>query len=133
MSERERIERLKGFSESFMKAHKCLEKGSKGYEFMEGMTHFLEVSFEKRLPLSEDLLFLSLRWNTITNNMKLLESSLWKCLEKVLTRILAIPMKDIAWEWFKANLFHSAVQFYPPFLRSFFFWLAKGQEVPSST
>ncbi len=109
LKERQRVENLKGFASSFMNAHRCLEKDSKGHEFMEEMTRFMEVSFEKKLPISEDILFLTFRWSAIRCDGKIMESSIWKSLAKVLTEVLSIPMKEIEWEWFKSNFFHSAV------------------------
>ncbi len=122
MKERVRIERLKGFSTSFMDSHGCEKEGSEGYQFMKDMTAFLEASFQKRLPLSEDILFLCFRWNAIMHGGNVMKSSLWKCLAKELPRILKIPMKEIEWAWFKSNLFHSAVQFFFPLLVSLTFF-----------
>ncbi len=111
LKERVRIERLKGFSTSFMDSHGCFKEGSEGYQFMKDMTAFLEGSFEKRLPISEDILFLCFGWNATMHGGNVMKSDLWKCLAKELPSILEIPMKEIGWEWFKANLFHSAVWF----------------------
>ncbi len=99
-------------SKTFIDALKCLEKDGKGWKVMETMHGFLKDALERKLPISEDLLFIVWRWTRETHDGKPLKSSLWKCLSVVLRDVLAIPINPSKWKWFSAQLFSSAVSSY---------------------
>ncbi len=122
LTERNRIESLIAFSSSFFAENKrYFEKGSKEYEMMEQMTLSLVNAFEKRLPISEDLLFLLWKWSTQITGGRPLESLLGKVLFKTLENILVIPLNAFDWLWFKASLLHSAVKLCLGFFVRLFF------------
>ncbi len=114
LRERNRIEALLAFSSSFFAENKlCFEKGSKDYAMMEQLTVSLVNAFENRRPISEDLLFLSWKWNNQISDGLPLESILGKSLCKTLEGILVTPVNAFDWIWFKANLLNSAVSYSP--------------------
>ncbi len=87
---------------------------------MEYLTAFLVESFEKRLPISEDILFICWKWTQKTHGGKPLRSDLWSHLMNTLKECLAIPIRELNWKWFAANLFHSAVNYVSLSLGHFF-------------
>ncbi len=108
VAERERVEALRATAASFIDTNRCLEKG-KGHEMMEIIVKSLEESFDKRLPISEDILFIGWRWIHLTNDGRPLKTSLWRCMAKNLKEVLAIPMNMLYWKWFESNILRSAV------------------------
>ncbi len=111
LRERNRIEELLAFSSNFFAENKgCFEKGEDDYSIMEKLGISLVKSFEKRLPISEDLLFLCWKWSTEITGGHPLDSFLGKELSKILNDILVIPLNAFNWTWFKANLLPSAVK-----------------------
>ncbi len=111
LGERDRIEALVAFSSNFLSQNKrCFERGTSEYSTMEQMTISLVNALEKRLPISEDLLFLLWKWSSQISGGHPLDSFLGKGLCKILNDILLIPLNAFKWTWFKANLLQSAVK-----------------------
>ncbi len=112
VEERGRLEEMKAMAHNFLSANKCMEKEGEGKEMMVALTKSMIECFDKKVPLSEDLLFISWTWAKATYKEKVLESPLWQNISRVLKKVLAIPLNPRDWAWFKMNVFKSAVTFF---------------------
>ncbi len=109
IEERERLEGLRATATTYLEANNCFKKRSEGYKMMEYIRDSIIRSFEKRHPLSEDMLFICWKWLQKLHDGQPTKSHLWGKISKSLRSALKIPLNAKDWVWFKFNVFHSAV------------------------
>ncbi len=116
ITRREKVERLRTMARLFLanknvmlKREKKTEEKGEGKSIVEGMLETVMDAFDRKVPFSEDVLFIVWQWNFSESNGRPLGTPLWKHILKNVKEVLKVPINSLHWRWFETHVLHSAV------------------------
>ena len=76
---------------------------------MKSLRKYILELLTQKLPISDDLLMLSIHFEMEMEGKSILETETWQTLSKVCLQVLSLPLNKAHWLWFKSYIMQSAI------------------------